>query len=76
MGGVIRRRKLMDLYHVVVEIHGEKKPLFLFGDLSKSDLRKRFLNPYYLGKPVLKKNQVVDLSRVRNGLYWFRARVC
>jgi len=54
----------MDLYHVVVEIHGEKKPLFLFGDLSKSDLRKRFLNPYYLGKPVLKKNQVVDLSRV------------
>lgn len=54
----------MKLYHVVVEIHGEKKPLFLFGDLSESDLRKRFLNPYYLGKPVLKKNQIVDLSRV------------
>lgn len=54
----------MDLYHVVVEIHGEKKPILVFGDLSKSELRKRFLKPYSLGKSVLKKNQVVDLSKV------------
>ena len=54
----------MTYFHVVVERSGNSKPLFLFGDLSDKDLRRRFLRQYQLGKSVLKENRVIDLGHV------------
>lgn len=54
----------MAFLHVVIERAEDNKPLFLFGDLTKAELKKRFLRPYKLAKPVLKENRVVDLAGV------------
>jgi hypothetical protein len=54
----------MAFLHVVIERMGDDKPLFLFGDLSKAEFKKRFLRPYNLARPVLKENRVVNLASV------------
>lgn len=54
----------MAFLHVVIERADDNKPLFLFGDLRKAELKNRFLRPYGLAKPVLKENRVVNLASV------------
>ncbi|MCC5879711.1 MAG: hypothetical protein JJU03_07445 [Idiomarina sp.] len=54
----------MAFLHVVIERADGDKPVFLFGDLSKAELKKRFIRPYSLAKPVLKENRVVNLANV------------
>lgn len=54
----------MAFLHVVIEREEDEKPLFLFGDLTKAELKRRFLRPYKLAKSVLKENRVVNLAGV------------
>ncbi|QGT77771.1 hypothetical protein GM160_02060 [Guyparkeria halophila] len=54
----------MAFLHVVIERTEEEKPLFLFGDLTKTELKRRFIRPYKLARSVLKENRVVNLSCV------------
>ncbi|MDP0562006.1 MAG: hypothetical protein QS721_06630 [Candidatus Endonucleobacter sp. (ex Gigantidas childressi)] len=54
----------MTYLHVVIKRSEDVKPLFLFGDLTEKDLKRRFLRQYQLGKSVLKENQVVNLGNV------------
>ncbi len=52
--------------HVVLVLEGSEQRVFLFGDLSERDLKKRFLHYYHLGKPVLKNNEVINLAQVKS----------
>ena len=56
---------MMDRYlHVVITIKGSNDSIFLYGDMSEKDLKKKFLSKYHLAKPVLKESKVIDLSQI------------
>lgn len=55
---------MTEYLHVVIESPDSKGPLFLYGDFSERDLRRKFLRNYQLGKSVMKDSQVVDLSKI------------
>lgn len=57
--------KMREYYHVVITLKDNPKPVFLYGDMTEAELRQKFLRPYKLGKPVLKGNEVVNLSEVK-----------
>lgn len=51
-------------FHVVITLKDKSKAMFLYGDMTEAELRKKFLKPYKLGKAVLKENEVVNLADV------------
>lgn len=55
----------MAYFHVVVEKESMSVRTFLYGDLSRHELKRRFIKPYLLAQAVLKGNEVIELRDVK-----------
>lgn len=54
-----------EYFHVVVELSGKSGRVFLFGDLSREELKRTFLRPYRLGKDFFIKAEVIKTQDIQ-----------
>jgi hypothetical protein len=55
----------MSFFHVVVNTKDSESPACIFKDISEAELRKKFLNPYKLGKSVFFDGNIVSVYEFR-----------
>jgi len=57
----------MDYLHVVIQTKNDSQSFCIFKDLSENELRKKFINPYKLGKKLFYSGRIMpveELSKV------------
>ena len=56
----------MSFFHVVVKTKDNDKSLCIFKDLPKTELRKKFVKPYKLGKKLFYVGNILPVSELTN----------